>query len=181
MKKLFALLLAIGMLVGCSETVVEEEPEKEVKEEVVKEEPKPEPEPEPVVVEEPEVTMDEYAGIMSVHLDNFALVMGEFSDLMFQGTNPDVFVSTEYHMQVQVVANELIMVIADIESVEVPAEAQHIHDMTMRAMDEYRYVAENIVPAIQDVDVANIGLLTDRLVVGNEYLNEATMMVLEEL
>jgi hypothetical protein len=173
-KKLLIGILCLFMFVGiigtCSNPEVSQETE-EVIEEMEKEPvevstPDPTPVEEPVSVFTPEEI--KYVSFMEDHTFRF-------SDVMYRLSNQCMIFSydDQWITETALILTELDMLIQEVREINPPERFKSMHDLYMKAMNEYQIVVDELPVAIDNMDANHMEILTQTMSNGTEYIAQS--------
>lgn len=186
----FALMLFL--LIGCSSEPESksEKKEKEQKTEVAEKEKETETEAEPESTADPEQAepaeptanddVAAYGETLASNLEEWSKVLIDFSQYNMNGSNdPDYMMSDQFITDGKVHIDKMNALIKEARSIQPPADAAHIQDKYLEAMDHFEFVAQNYLPAVEKMDFDLIMQCVDRLNQAGLAIGDVSQLIVE--
>lgn len=175
---LLTIIVVFFVLNSCSPSKPVEKVEDEIKEPVKVEE-KVEKVKEEVVVKEVDPQSKEKQAYSNFMGDKFSKLSGEMTTFSSLMTNPNFYDDT--WILNTAMSLYTIDTIADevISYSPVPPDFQQLNDVTKEAMMEYKAMVEILPSAIDNLNVDGINRATEHLLIGNELINQVTVLTQE--
>lgn len=120
----------------------------------------------------------DYLNTLSMYQDGLANVFSHFAQLNFEAAdNPYLISNPDWITEVAILLAEMQSYIDKIYALDPPDYHREMHDLVLKAMDEYQFVVDNYPMAIDTLDFELLDRCTEAMIRGSGYIEEATLMI----
>lgn len=120
----------------------------------------------------------DYLNTLSMYQDGLANVFSDFAQLNFEAAdNPYLISNPDWITEAAILLAEMQSYIDKIYALDPPDSHKEMHDIVLKAMDEYQFVVDNYPIAIDTLDFELLDRCTEAMIRGSGYIEEATLMI----